>query len=139
LKITIFLKYKHNINIMNDLIKTFLLAAIVGIISGMQGMAGSIYILFGLIALGLVDSQQEAAGTTLLYTSIPLTLGAAYVYYKKGKVNLKLASILIPTALVFSILGAKLNFNIPNKYVILSLSITTFAISIYFFYKYLNE
>ena len=43
--------------------------------------------------LGLVETQQETAGTTLFYISIPLTLGAAYVYYKKDMINFKLASI----------------------------------------------
>lgn len=122
---------------MNDLIKTFFLSAIVGFFSGIQGMAGSVYILFGLLILGLVDSQHEAAGTTLMYTSIPLTLGAALVYYKKGKVNLRLLTVLIPTAFIFSILGAKFNFIIPNKYVILSLFVSTFLISLYFLYKYI--
>jgi len=69
------------------------LAAVVGIIYGLHGMAGSIYILFVLIMLGLVETQQETAGTTLFYISIPLTLGAAYVYYKKDMINFKLASI----------------------------------------------
>lgn len=124
---------------MNDLLKTFLLASIVGFFSGIQGMAGSIYILFGLLFFGLVDSQQEAAGTTLIYTSIPITLGAALVYYKKGKVNFKILSVLLPTAFVFTIIGANANFNIPSKYVMLSLFISTFIISLYFFYRYINE
>ena len=124
---------------MNDFIKTFCLAAVVGFFSGMQGMAGAIYILLGLMFLGLVDSQQEAAGTTLLYTTIPLTIGAVYVYYKEDKINFRLAAILIPTAFIFSILGAKINFKIPNKYVLLTIFISTFIISCYFLHLYLKE
>ena len=124
---------------MNELLKTFLLASIVGLFSGIQGMAGSIYILFGLLFLGLVDSQQEAAGTTLMYTSIPFTLGAALVYYKKGKVNFRILSVLIPTVFIFSILGAKLNFKIQNKYVMLSLFVSSFIISLYFLHKYMYD
>ena len=123
----------------NKYLKTFLLASIVGILAGIQGMAGSIYILFGLLAFNIVDSQQEAAGTTLLYTSIPLTLGATYVYYKQNKVNLKIASILIPTALVFSIIGAKLNFVLPPKFIFFSIAIFTLGISIYFFNKFISS
>lgn len=124
---------------MKELLKTFLLASVVGFFSGIQGMAGSIYILFGLLVLGLVDSQKEAAGTTLMYTSIPFTLGAALVYYKKGKVNFRILSVLIPTVFIFSILGAKLNFKIPHRYVTLSLFVSTFIISLYFLHKYINE
>jgi uncharacterized membrane protein YfcA len=125
--------------ISNKYLKTFILASLVGILAGIQGMAGSVYILFGLLALNIVDSQQEAAGTTLLYTSIPLTLGATYIYYKQNKVNLKIASILIPTALVFSVIGAKLNFILPPKFVFFSIAIFTFGISIYFFKKFISS
>ena len=124
---------------MKKILKTFLLAAIVGILSGLQGMAGAIYILFGLIYLNIVDSQQEAAGTTLVYTSVPLTLGAAYIYYEKGKVNIDALKILIPTAFIFSVFGAKLNFHISKKYIYLSMSILLLLISGYFFNKFNKE
>ena len=101
----------------------------------MQGAAGSVYVLAGLLALGIINTQQEAAGTTLLYTSIPLTLAAAYEYYKKDKVNFKVAAVLIPTALVFSIAGAKFNFLISSKITTLSIALTTFLTSVYFFNK----
>ena len=80
-------------------------------------------------------TQRQAAGTTLLYTSIPLTLAAAYEYYKKGSVDLTIAAILIPTALIFSILGAKVNFLIPPKITTLSIGVTTLLTSIYFITK----
>ena len=80
-----------------------------------------------------------AAGTTLLYTSVPLTIGAAYQYYKKGDIDFKLAGILIVTAFFFSILGAKLNYIIPQKYTLYSTSIMLFLSSLFFFRKaYLN-
>jgi uncharacterized membrane protein YfcA len=120
---------------MKKYILTFILAAFVGFIGGVQGAAGSVYVLAGLLALGIINTQQEAAGTTLLYTSIPLTLAAAYEYYKKDKVNFKVAAVLIPTALVFSIAGAKFNFLISSKITTLSIALTTFLTSVYFFNK----
>jgi uncharacterized membrane protein YfcA len=120
---------------MRKYLLTFILAAIVGFIGGLQGAAGSVYILAGLLAFGIIDTQKEAAGTTLLYTSIPLTIAAAYEYHKKGKVNFKIAAVLIPTALVFSIVGAKSNFLVSSKITTLSIALTTFLTSAYFFNK----
>lgn len=124
---------------MNKELITFLIGAFTGLLSGIQGMAGSIYIVFSLLFFNLVTNQQEAAGTTLLYTSIPLTLGGAYFYYKKNKINFKVLSILIPTSFIFCIIGSYLNFKIPEKYVFLSLSILTFFISIYYFKKFYSN
>ena len=120
---------------MKKYLLTFILAAIVGLLGGIQGAAGSVYILAGLLALGIVETQSQAAGTTLLYTSIPLTLAAAYEYYKKESFDLTIAAILIPTALIFSILGAKVNFLIPPKITTLSIGVTTLLTSIYFIIK----
>ena len=118
---------------MEKLLLTLILGSIVGFIGGLQGNAGSVYILTGLLMFNIVGSQQEAAGTTLLYTSVPLTLGAAYQYYKKGKIDLRVAGILIASSFVFSILGAKLNFLIPEKWTLYSISVMMMLSSIYFF------
>ena len=55
------------------------------------------------MAFGIIKSQRKAAGTTLLFTALPVTLGAAYQYYKKGDVDLKTALILTVVAFIFSI------------------------------------
>ena len=124
---------------MDKLIWTVILGSIVGLIGGLQGNAGSVYILTGLLVFNIVNSQKLAAGTTLLYTSVPLTLGAAYQYYKKDKVDLKIAGILIVSSFIFSILGAKLNFLIPTYWTLCSIGFTMMLSSIYFYRKaYLN-
>ena len=120
-------------------LKTFVLAALVGLLGGIQGQAGALYILSGLLMFDIVKSQEVAAGTALLYTSIPVTLGAAYEYYKRGKIDFTISFILIPTVIIFSILGAKLNPSIPKKFVLYSIGITSLIISIYFFSKGYNE
>tara|TARA_B100000902_G_C27169240_1_gene842877 strand:- start:111 stop:491 length:381 start_codon:yes stop_codon:yes gene_type:complete len=125
---------------MNKLVLTALLGSIVGLIGGLQGNAGSVYILTGLLLLDIVSDQQQAAGTTLLYTSVPLTIGAAYHYYKKGKVDLKIAGILIISSFIFSLLGARLNFLISQKYTLYSISIMMFLSSLFFLRKaYLHK
>ena len=117
---------------MNKYILAFILAAVVGFVGGLQGQAGSLYILAGLLALGISNTQQEAAGTTLLYTSVPLTIVAAYEYYKKGKVDIGVAAVLIPTAMLSSIFGAKFNFLITQKTTTLSIALLTFLTGMYF-------
>ena len=81
---------------MNTELITFFVGALTGLLSGIQGIAGSIYVVFLLLFFNLVDNQQEAAGTSLIYTTIPITLGGAYIYYKKNKINFKTLAILIP-------------------------------------------
>ena len=123
---------------MQKYILTVLLGALVGLLGGLQGNAGSLYVLTGLLLLGIVDNQRKAAGTTLVFTSVPLTLAAAYAYYQKGDVDLPIACILIATAIAFSFIGAKLNYLIPKKYVLYSIFLATFLSSIYFLHKALT-
>ena len=118
---------------MQKYILTFFLAAAVGLLGGIQGQAGSLYILTGLLMLGIVETQADAAGTALLYTSVPVTIGAAYEYYKQGKINLKIAAILIFTAFLFAYVGAKINHLISSKVVEYSIAVMTLLSSIYFF------
>lgn len=120
---------------MKRYIYTFLLAAVIGLIGGLQGNAGSVYILTGLLLFEIVEAQKMAAGTTLLYTSLPITIGAAYEYYKRGDLDLKIAAVLIPTGFLFSVLGAKLNYLIPKKYTLYSIGGMMFLSSIFFLRK----
>lgn len=124
---------------MDRYIKTFLLALFVGLLGGIQGQAGALYILSGLLMLNIADSQQIAAGTALLYTSVPVTIGAAYEYYKMGKIDWKISFILIPVVILSSMVGAKLNPMIPEKYVFYSIGVTSLIISVYFFNRGLKS
>jgi len=114
---------------------TIILGIVVGILGGWQGQAGALYILTGLMAFNIVKNQHMAAGTALLYTSVPISLGAAYQYYKNDSIDWEAAIILIPTVFIFSILGAKINFIVHEKITILSIAFTTLLITIYYFYK----
>ena len=120
---------------MQKYILSVLLGSVVGILGGLQGNAGSLYVLTGLLLLGIVDDQRKAAGTTLIFTSVPLTLAAAYAYYQKGDVDIPIAGTLIATAVAFSYIGAKLNYLIPEKYVLFSIFVATLLSSIYFLHK----
>ena len=114
---------------------TVILGIVVGILGGWQGQAGALYILTGLMVFNIVKNQYVAAGTALLYTSVPISLGAAYQYYKNDSIDWEAAMILIPTVFIFSILGAKINFIVHEKITILSIAFTTLLITIYYFYR----
>ena len=114
---------------------TVILGIVVGILGGWQGQAGALYILTGLMVFNIVKNQHVAAGTALLYTSVPISLGAAYQYYKNDSIDWEAAMILIPTVFIFSILGAKINFIIHEKITILSIAFTSLLITIYYFYR----
>ena len=114
---------------------TVILGIVVGILGGWQGQAGALYILTGLMVFNIVKNQHMAAGTALLYTSVPISLGAAYQYYKNDSIDWEAAMILIPTVFIFSILGAKINFIVHEKITLFSIAFTTLLITIYYFYK----
>lgn len=120
---------------MQRYILAFILASAVGIIGGIQGNAGALYMLTGLLMSGIVKTQTEAAGTTLLYTSVPLTLAGAMEYYRQGNLDLKLAGILIIAGFIFSFVGARLNYYIPEKIVLYSTGVLTLISSGFFFYR----
>lgn len=121
------------------LIKTFILALIVGLIGGIQGQAGALYILSGLLMFNIVSDARTAAGTALLYTSIPVTLGAAYEYHKRKQIDWKVSLILIPTVIIASIMGAKINPLIPEKYILYSIGASSLIVTLYFFNKAYNS
>lgn len=119
-------------------ISAAILASIVGLIGGIQGNAGTVYLSAGLLLFNIVKSQREAAAITLLYTSIPLTLGAAWQFHKRGKLDYWLASICIVFGFIFSILGARLNFFISEKNVLLSTVFFMLISAGIFFHQYLK-
>ena len=119
----------------NKFFLTFILAAIVGFIGGLQGNAGSVYLVTGLLALGIANNQREAAGTTLLFTALPITLGSAYEYYKRGHIDVHIAIILCIVAFVFSTLGAQMNYKLTAKFTEYSMAVTMGLSAIYFFWR----
>ena len=119
----------------NKFFLTFILAAIVGFIGGLQGNAGSVYLLAGLLALGISKDQKEAAGTTLLFTALPITLGSAYEYYKQGNIDVHIAIILCIVGFIFSTLGAQMNYRLTTKFIEYSMGVTMGLSAIYFFWR----
>ena len=121
-------------------IKNYILSALIGIvvgfIGGIQGIAGGFYISLLLLMFNITKTQRETAGTTLLAIVFPLSIGALWEYWKTNDINIVVSLIVTFFYIIFAWLGAKLNKNISEKKIYLSLSILLFLTSIFYFFKY---
>ncbi len=84
-----------------------------GILSGLLGIGGGIIIVPALVFL-LGFSQHTAQGTTLALMVPPIGLLAAWWYYSKGYVDIKVAGLMCIGFLVGGLLGAKFASAIPD-------------------------
>jgi uncharacterized protein len=90
-----------------------LFGLVAGILSGLLGIGGGIFIIPALVfLLGL--SQQTAQGTTLAMMVPPIGLLAAWAYYKAGFVDLKIAGLMCIGFFVGGFFGAKFATAIPE-------------------------
>jgi uncharacterized membrane protein YfcA len=83
-----------------------LLGLTAGVLSGLLGIGGGIIIVPALIFL-FGFSQHSAQGTTLAMMVPPIGLLAAWAYYSKGYVDLKVAGLMCIGFFVGGFLGAK--------------------------------
>jgi uncharacterized membrane protein YfcA len=88
----------------NAILILFGLAA--GILSGLLGIGGGIFIIPVLVFL-LGFSQQTAQGTTLAVMVPPIGLLAAWAYYKAGFVDIKVAGLMCIGFFIGGFFGAK--------------------------------
>ncbi len=90
---------------MNNLL-FLLLGLIGGILSGLLGIGGGVVIVPALVLL-LGFSEHCAQGTTLAMMVPPIGLLAAWMYYCKGQVDIKVAALMGIGFFVGGLLGAK--------------------------------
>jgi len=84
-----------------------LLGLFAGAVSGLVGIGGGVVIVPALVYLfGL--SQHKAQGTTLALLVPPIGFLAAWTYYKKGYVDLRIAGLVCLGFFVGGLLGAQL-------------------------------
>jgi uncharacterized membrane protein YfcA len=69
------------------------IGAMIGIISGMIGLGGAIF-LIPVLVYGYGMDQKSAQGTSLATMLLPIGALAFWKYYSAGHVNLKLAMLL---------------------------------------------
>ena len=79
---------------------------IAGVLSGLLGIGGGIFIIPALVFL-MGFSQQTAQGTTLAMMIPPIGLLAAWTYYKMGFVDIKVAALMCIGFFIGGFVGAK--------------------------------
>jgi len=98
---------------MTDTLLLLLLGLVAGILSGLIGIGGGIIIVPALVFIfGL--TQHQAQGTTLALMVPPIGILAAWTYYQKGFVDLRIAALVCAGFVVGGLLGAKLATNLSN-------------------------
>lgn len=96
------------------LLSLILIGLLAGFFSGTLGIGGSV-VMIPLLILWVNFSQHEAQGTSLAVLAVPVTLLAAFNYYKEGQVNWKYAAIIAVTFVVGGYLGSKLAISINQS------------------------
>ena len=83
-----------------------MLGLIAGILSGLLGIGGGIIVIPALVLL-CGFSQHLAQGTTLAMMVPPIGLLAAWAYYSKGYVDIKVAGLMCIGFFIGGLIGAK--------------------------------
>jgi uncharacterized membrane protein YfcA len=96
-----------------NIILYLLLGLTAGVLSGLLGIGGGIIIVPALVFL-LGFSQHLAQGTTLAMMVPPIGLLAAWMYYSKGYVDIKVAGLMCIGFFAGGLLGAKFAGAIPD-------------------------
>lgn len=87
-------------------ISLVIIGLLAGFLSGTMGIGGSV-VMIPLLILWVGFTQHQAQGTSLAVLSVPVTLLAAFNYYKEGHVNWKFAAIMAVTFIVGGYLGSR--------------------------------
>lgn len=121
---------------MNSIVKYSLLS-LVGLVSGLiaggLGTSTAYALILGLVATGVSNDYNHAAALTLFTILPPLSLGAAYTYYKKNMIDIPAGLFLMVVCFFSAWIGSKLNAYIPDYVSELSLGIFLLIVSIYMF------
>jgi uncharacterized protein len=111
-----------------------LIGLIGGIIGSMFGISGAFIIIPLLMLFGVCSSQLSAQGTTLCMLLPPISIFAAYTYYKNKNVDFKLSIVLIIFYILGTVLGTKFVFKLNEKVLRINFAILLFGLAIYVLY-----
>jgi uncharacterized membrane protein YfcA len=116
----------------------FAVGSVVGLIGGivgsMFGISGAFIIIPLLMLFGLCSSQLSAQGTTLCMLLPPISIFAAYTYYKNKNVDLNLSIILVIFYIVGTVIGSKFVIKLNEKMLRINFAILLFGLACYVLY-----
>ncbi len=110
-----------------------ILGIIVGALTGVLGSSGVIAVVPALIIINS-ELPQDAIGTSLLIDVITSII-VAYVYFKRGRVNIKKGIPMILGAIIGSQLGVRIAFLIPPESVKIGFAVFIIAMGFYSFLR----
>lgn len=96
------------------IISLVVIGLLAGFLSGTMGIGGSV-VMIPLLILWVGFTQHQAQGTSLAVLSVPVTLLAAFNYYKEGHVNWKFAAIMAVTFILGGYLGSKFAISVNQS------------------------
>lgn len=106
-----------------------LLGLLAGVLSGLIGIGGGVFIVPVLVFLfGM--SQHLAQGTTLALLVPPIGILAAWTYYRQGYVDIKIAAFIALGFILGSLFGAKIAVSLSNDLLQKVFGVALLAISI---------
>jgi uncharacterized protein len=109
-----------------------LLGLAAGVLSGFIGIGGGILIVPALVLL-FGFSQQQAQGTSLAILLPPVGILAAWTYYQRGFVDIKVALIIVAGFILGGWLGAKYATSLSNEVLTKAFGVVLIVIGIKMF------
>lgn len=105
------------------------LGLITGVLAGLLGIAGGVFLIPALVFI-LGFSQKLAQGTTLAVLLPPVGIGAAYIYWRGGNVDVKAAIYLAIGVIIGGVFGALLANKLPVIWVQRVFGVFTIAVGL---------
>jgi hypothetical protein len=97
------------------MILVVLLGLGVGLLVGLMGIGGGVVLVPALVYL-LGFDQHLAQGTSLLLQLPPIGLGALYMYWKKGQVQLRAGLLCAAGFLLGGYFGSRIALEMPSRH-----------------------
>ena len=120
----------------------YLIGGIIGLMAGfigsMFGISGAFIIIPLLLLFGVCSNQLTAQGTTLCMLLPPISIFAAYTYYKHKHIDLGIAAILIVFYILGTLFGSKTAMNFSERRSRLNFAFLLFLMAGYILYTALK-
>jgi uncharacterized membrane protein YfcA len=123
----------------NRTILTVILGLLSGVLGGALGLGGPMFMLPGVLLLGIISDYKTAVGTMLFSLLPPISLLAVIEFYKNKKVDTYIGIILCITYVLGSYYGSFINDMYSIKFLQYCSAFSFLIISAIFFYMAYNQ